>query len=192
MLKARRQRMVVGHLPLAHAIAGKFTRRSLPQPLDAADLRQEAALGLVQAGIYFSGRKGVEFGAYARQRVAGRIRDAFREADHMSRWYRKKAKRGEAMEIPAPVSLQPWMDGSVSAEPSPEQQAAAAERRVRVECAVGMLPARLRVIVRAYYYQELTQEEIGKRLGVTQGRISQLRARALRMMREGMEAEWAA
>jgi len=50
--------------------------------------------------------------------------------------------------------------------------------------AFSELPAKERLVLSLYYYQELTLKQIGQVLHITESRVSQLHARAIRRMRE--------
>jgi len=50
------------------------------------------------------------------------------------------------------------------------------------------LPERLRAVVIGYFYQERPMLEIAAELGVTESRVSQLRAEALILLRDGLNA----
>ena len=50
------------------------------------------------------------------------------------------------------------------------------------------LPERLRAVVIGYFYQERPMLEIAGELGVTESRVSQLRAEALVLLRDGLNA----
>ena len=50
------------------------------------------------------------------------------------------------------------------------------------------LPERLRAVVIGYFYQERPMLEIADELGVTESRVSQLRAEALILLRDGLNA----
>jgi RNA polymerase sigma factor for flagellar operon FliA len=52
--------------------------------------------------------------------------------------------------------------------------------------AVELLPQRLRVVVEQYFFAERPMAEIAEQLGVTESRVSQMRAEALVLMREAM------
>jgi RNA polymerase sigma factor for flagellar operon FliA len=54
--------------------------------------------------------------------------------------------------------------------------------------AIAELPERLRTVVEAYFFHERQMTDIAAELGVTESRVSQMRAEALRLMREGMAA----
>jgi len=51
------------------------------------------------------------------------------------------------------------------------------------------LPPRLRVVVEGYFFQERPMAEIAAELGVTESRVSQLRAEALELLRDGLNTQ---
>jgi RNA polymerase sigma factor for flagellar operon FliA len=52
--------------------------------------------------------------------------------------------------------------------------------------AIELLPERLRFVITAYFFQQRQMADIGAELGVTESRVSQLRADALAMLRDGL------
>jgi RNA polymerase sigma factor for flagellar operon FliA len=58
--------------------------------------------------------------------------------------------------------------------------------------AVGLLPERHRTVIVGYFLENRTSAELAERLAVTESRISQVRSEALAMLREGIEAQYAA
>lgn len=54
--------------------------------------------------------------------------------------------------------------------------------------AIQALPERLRQVVEGYFFEERPMLEIATELGVTESRVSQLRAEALVMLRDGLNA----
>lgn len=52
--------------------------------------------------------------------------------------------------------------------------------------AIEALPDRLRTVVQGYFLQERPMAEIAEELGVTESRVSQLRAEALSLLRDGL------
>lgn len=70
--------------------------------------------------------------------------------------------------------------------PSPEQLVEHQERLEYMVAAVAELPARLRKVVEDYFFAERPMAEIAAELGVTDSRISQMRAEALSLLREAM------
>lgn len=79
----------------------------------------------------------------------------------------------------------PWGD-LPSEDRSPEH---AVEHREKLEylfAAVAELPPRLRLVVREYFLAERPMAEIAARLGVSESRVSQLRATALTLLRDAL------
>jgi RNA polymerase sigma factor for flagellar operon FliA len=60
------------------------------------------------------------------------------------------------------------------------------ERLAYLHDAVETLPERLRVVVRGYFFAERPMAEIAAELGVTESRVSQLRAEAVSLLRDAL------
>ncbi|MCA0437204.1 MAG: sigma-70 family RNA polymerase sigma factor [Austwickia sp.] len=72
---------------------------------------------------------------------------------------------------------------------TPEAQMVLRERQAYLRDAVDALPERLRAVVRGCFFDDRPMRELADRLGVTESRISQMRAEALRMLREGLNSQ---
>lgn len=61
--------------------------------------------------------------------------------------------------------------------------------RVREQLAglIGVLPEKEKIVLSLYYWDELTMKEIGKVLGVTEGRVCQLHAQALMRLKANLD-----
>ena len=71
----------------------------------------------------------------------------------------------------------------------PEEQLLSREREAVLVKAIAALPHRHRVVVRGYFFEERTVADLAGELGVTQSRISQLRAEAMELLRDGVNAQ---
>jgi RNA polymerase sigma factor for flagellar operon FliA len=73
-------------------------------------------------------------------------------------------------------------------EPSagPEEMLIRRERLGYLRHAIDVLPERLRIVITGYYFEERPMAQIAVELGVTESRVSQLRAEALGMLRDGL------
>ncbi|WP_250033417.1 sigma-70 family RNA polymerase sigma factor [Paractinoplanes maris] len=73
-------------------------------------------------------------------------------------------------------------------EPSagPEEMLIRRERVGYLRDAIDALPERLRAVVRGYFFEERPMARIAEELGVTESRVSQLRAEALTLLRDGL------
>jgi RNA polymerase sigma factor for flagellar operon FliA len=70
----------------------------------------------------------------------------------------------------------------------PEQLILHREKIGYLHHAIDALPERLRLVVSAYFFDERPMTEIATELGVTESRVSQLRAEALTLLRDGLNA----
>ena len=75
-----------------------------------------------------------------------------------------------------------------SGDLGPDQVLVDRERRAYLTDAILALPERLRQVVIGYFYEERPMQELAAELGVTESRVSQLRAEALLLLRDGMNA----
>lgn len=70
--------------------------------------------------------------------------------------------------------------------PGPEELLIRRERLGYLRHAVEALPERLRAVVTGYFFEERPMAQIAAELGVTESRVSQLRAEALGLLRDGL------
>ena len=70
----------------------------------------------------------------------------------------------------------------------PEELLIHRERIGYLHHAIEALPDRLKQVVTAYFFDERPMLEIAEELGVTESRVSQLRAEALTLLRDGMNS----
>jgi RNA polymerase sigma factor for flagellar operon FliA len=73
-------------------------------------------------------------------------------------------------------------------DPGPEEVMLNRERASYLVDAVAALPERLRAVVEGYFFNERPMAELATELGVTESRISQMRAEALALLKDGMTA----
>lgn len=180
---------------IAHRTAATY---GLPQGVDTSDLVSCGVLGLAEAWERFDPQRGVAFEAFAVPRVKGAIVDAIRASDWVPRKARQKARQtGESLVLLVSMdSSQPSEDGDRSTVERladetadlPGDELLAAEGRHGLMASLNSLPERERMIVTLHYFQGVQLAEIAKSLGVTESRVSQLHTRALKMLRDGLEA----
>ncbi len=89
------------------------------------------------------------------------------------------------------MSLQAFEEGTVddllpARTLTPEAVLERRERMAYLHDAVAALPERLRVVVEGYFFRERPMAEIAAELGVTESRVSQLRAEAVSLMRDAI------
>jgi RNA polymerase sigma factor for flagellar operon FliA len=91
------------------------------------------------------------------------------------------------------LSLQGFAAGSAEdmvteQSAGPEDQLLHREQLGYLRDAVAALPERLRIVITGYFLNERPMAEIAAELGVSESRVSQLRAEALVLMRDGLNA----
>lgn len=74
---------------------------------------------------------------------------------------------------------------------TPEVALVARERAAYLRDAIEVLPQRLRVVIRGCFFEDRPMRELAAQLGVTESRISQMRAEALSLLRDGMNSQLA-
>jgi RNA polymerase sigma factor for flagellar operon FliA len=102
---AKRDRIVIEHLPLAKAIAIRVYK-NLPVHVDLDDLIHAGVLGLFDAATKFNPDKKVAFPSYAKHRIKGAIVDSLRQLDWASRDLRRRYKQVEALTRDLQATLQ--------------------------------------------------------------------------------------
>lgn len=91
------------------------------------------------------------------------------------------------------LSLQAGTDTSyedllTSSDLTPEQEVEHRERLDYLVAAIAELPQRLRTVVEEYFLAERPMAEIAETLGVSESRVSQIRAEALVLLRDAMNS----
>src|SRR5713226_96191 len=102
---AKRDRIVLEHLPLVKAIAVRV-HENLPVHVDLDDLVHAGVLGLFDAAGKFNPDKQVAFSSYAKHRIKGAILDSLRQLDWASRDLRRRHKQVEAATRDLSATLQ--------------------------------------------------------------------------------------
>jgi RNA polymerase sigma factor for flagellar operon FliA len=102
---AKRDRVVLEHLPLVKAIAVRV-HENLPVHVDLDDLVHAGVLGLFDAATKYNPEKKVVFSSYAKHRIKGAILDSLRQLDWASRDLRRRHKQVEAVTRELSTTLQ--------------------------------------------------------------------------------------
>jgi RNA polymerase sigma factor FliA len=83
---------------------------------------------------------------------------------------------------------QTFADVLPASEPTPDAQLEHRERLEYLDEAVEELPERLRLVIRGYFIDERPMAELADELGVTESRISQMRAEALVLLKDALNS----
>lgn len=76
-----------------------------------------------------------------------------------------------------------------SADGGPEDAILDRERKAYLVDSIEALPERLRQVVIGYFFEERSMQAIADELGVSESRVSQLRAEALLLMKDGINSQ---
>src|SRR5882672_1133320 len=184
------------YMPLVRQAVARILRR-LPPSVTRDDVMAAGTYGLFDALRKNSGPRGATFEWYARTRIRGAIVDELRVED----WLPRRARR-EAAES-ATVSGASQQAGVLRFDDLPESgrealvdsKAASAldvaqesRESATLRAAVASLPERERLIVTEHYFHDVEFKTIAATLGVSQPRVSQLRARAIGKLRSILES----
>ncbi len=78
---------------------------------------------------------------------------------------------------------------ATSSVDSPEDAIVDRERKAFLTDSVAALPERLRLVVIGYFFEERSMQDLADELGVSESRVSQLRAEALILLKDGMNSQ---
>ncbi|HVU00179.1 MAG TPA: sigma-70 family RNA polymerase sigma factor [Polyangiaceae bacterium] len=190
------------YAPVVLQIAGGFQRR-LPRNVLRDDLVAAGMSGLWDAIVKHGEERGEAFDWYVRVRIRGAILDELRAQDWLPRRARAAAAQaavatgGAAQAAPVVLRFDDVSDTeqarclTATETPTGEQHLVLQHTRNAIAKAVEQLPERERHIVSQHYFKGVKFKELGRMLGVSEPRISQLHSRAMDRLK-GMLAEEAA
>jgi RNA polymerase sigma factor for flagellar operon FliA len=126
--------------------------------------------------------------------ILGRVPSPQEVADAAGMTLAEIAQNDEDIARAQVLSLQGAQDASLdeilpTGGPTPEQLVEHRERLTYLIEAVDELPERLRIVVTDYFLNERPMSEIAAELGVTESRVSQMRAEALVLLRDALNHE---
>lgn len=194
------EQLVVANMPVARAIAKRYTGRSGFGP----DLEQAACLALVRAAQDFDPARG-PFLPYAVACMSGEVRRFYRDSAWVIRPPRpvqarhrevegrdqhvrdgvviESCFRPRSLDQPLPGTLVP-LGSSIPDDDAREQM----ENRLLLETLLRALTPRARRILHLRFFEDLTQQEIGAQLGIHQVQVSRLLAQHLQELRVLIDA----
>lgn len=180
------------YLPLVLRVVAQLGRR-LPPNVQRDDLVAAGTFGLVEA-LRRSTHRGPAFERYARIRVRGAVVDELRAQDWLTRRARTRVARagdpGWAMRHVVGFDDLPETHRALAdATATPQEHMEWRRACVALDHAVSTLPRREADIVRWHYFDGVPFKAIAVRLGVSKPRVSQLHARAVGLLREGLRPQ---
>jgi RNA polymerase sigma factor for flagellar operon FliA len=189
-LSAPDEKLIRDNMPLVKIIARRFSKR-LPASVAHDDLLGAGALGLIDSVVRRRGDDESSFACYTRIRIRGAIFDELRSHD----WLPRRSRNADPQENdgpPRPVAVIHFDDLGTEADRTPADKSAATnplhaltQKRMAtvVKHELGQLPQRDRLVLHLHYFKGMRLKEIGRLLGVSEARISQIHHRALGQLR---------
>ncbi|HWP39874.1 MAG TPA: sigma-70 family RNA polymerase sigma factor [Tepidisphaeraceae bacterium] len=159
------------HLNLIRAVAGQLRRR-LPPTVEPGELIGDGYFGLRSAIRRFDPSRGVPFQHFALRRIRGAMLDGLRQRDFPQR-------RSSQPNLPPP-RFQP-LDPDQLLDHSHMHSRLVQQSWVQNQ--LQHLPRRTRLVLQLYYLEALPMAAIAVCLGISQPRVCQLHAAALRKLR---------
>jgi len=153
MKTCERHELILDYMPLANKLAWE-KKRELPPSVDIDELKSAAYMGLVKAANRFSPKYQVAFPTYARFRIRGEILDYLREL----RW----DIRAKVQNVDQEVLEILYFDHKIS------HTGEFFQKVTKSLSAIG------KKVLLMYYVQERSLKEIGRVLGLSESRISQI------------------
>jgi RNA polymerase sigma-B factor len=176
---APRTRLIEGYLPRVRSIARRFLGRG--EQLD--DLVQVGTLGLIAAVDRCDPNRSSHLTAYVDRCVEGEIRRHLRDRTSPVRVPRRIQRDVGRVTV---VRIDEESEGRLPTLPALDDVGVA---RALVAAAARRLDPREREIVCLRFFHDLSQAEIGRRVGLSQEQVSRVLAAAITKMRVHLEPE---
>ena len=189
-LNAPDEQLIKENMPLVKIIARRFSKR-LPSSVAQDDLVGAGALGLIDSVVRRRGNDENSFACYTRIRIRGAIFDELRSHD----WLPRRSRSAENKDVdgpPRPVAVVHFDDLPTEADRTPSDRSlegnplnALTRKRIAtmLKQELSLLPERDRLVLHLHYFKGMRLKEIGRLLGVSEARISQIHHRALGQLR---------
>lgn len=189
-LSAPDEALIREHMPLVKIFARRFSRR-LPPSVAHDDLLGAGALGLIDSVVRRRGDDEGSFACYTRIRIRGAMFDELRSHDWLPRRSRS-AERNNKEGVPQPVAVVHFEDLPSGADRTPADNAKdgdplemLSKKRMAtlLRQELELLPERDRLVLHLHYFKGMRLKEIGRLLGVSEARVSQIHHRALHQLK---------
>ncbi len=171
------------YTPLANRIAGGFFKR-LPSSVLIDDIKAAAIMGLWEISKKYSLLSPQNFEAMATVRIRGSIIDELRRQDWITRRQRTSAKFITPPKIVSISSVDDfWGNGPKELHIQATQDSDLKDTIKEIKCEVIKLPVRERFVIEKRM-EGMNMIDIAKIMKVTEPRICQIYARAIKRLRE--------
>ncbi len=190
-LSAPDEKLIRDNMTLVKLIARRFAKR-LPSSVAQDDLMGAGALGLIDSVVRRRGDDETSFACYTRIRIRGAIFDELRAHDWLPRRSRKHSPDEQVKGQPRPVAVIHFDDLPSESDRTPQDKSsegnplsALTRKRAALQLKqeLEQLPERDKLVLHLHYFKGMRLKEIGRFLGVSEARISQIHHRALSQLK---------
>ena len=202
--------LIESHIPYSHAIAAEMLKR-FPRHVERREVEAAAELGLVQAANAYDSSRGIAFTTFAYYRIRGAVFDLLRQVARTDKFEmagneymtdyssappdpENRASYEEIKRVTASIVTSYFLslealpqEPTANDDESPIDRMVREEQQKRIRSALATLPEKNRRVLECYYFEDLTLDEIGKRLGLSKSWVSRMHAKGLEMLRPLLE-----
>jgi RNA polymerase sigma factor for flagellar operon FliA len=184
---ALRNQLVEHYYPIVKHIAWKM-KKKFPKSIQYDEFVSAGAVGLIQSVEHFDLQKGIKFEAYALHRIKGAMLDYVRDISESPRDYYKKKKNNQ-LEYKDIVTIFHYEDrkycrkheNNYNKEPCYEIKDFRFNNNIKnyddqdeMDNIIQKLKPIKQKVLTYYYIDNLTMKQIGKKLNLSESRISQM------------------
>ena len=191
------ENLIRKHMPLVRQMARRIASKA-PASIIPDDLYSAGSLGLVDSVLRNNGGEGASFACYVRMRIKGAIYDEMRSSDWLPRRNRQNNNEntGQHSGQPHPVAVIRFDDLPPGKESNPQNKEERSNpfemlntkrSNEKLKIALNSVPIRDRLILHLHYFRGMQVREIGRLLGISDARISQIHHKALERIRPLIE-----
>jgi len=202
--------LIESHIPYSHAIAAEMLKR-FPRHVERREVEAAAEFGLVQAANAYDSSRGIAFTTFAYYRIRGAVFDLLRQVARTDKFEmagneymtdyssappdpENRASYEEIKRVTASIVTSYFLslealpqEPTANDDESPIDRMVREEQQKRIRSALATLPEKNRRVLECYYFEDLTLDEIGKRLGLSKSWVSRMHAKGLEMLRPLLE-----
>ena len=197
MYQRSKKEIILENLPLVKKIAGAIYRRIPEGVVEFDELVNTGVIGLIKALDKYDEKRS-KFSTYAYIKIRGEILDYLRRLDPLPRNLREKIKNSDWEDYKEEVLFFISLEGELfngsenlrvkdtlqGDTPNPEEVVLRQELIELLSKAISELPEREQLVLQLLFVEELDLKSVSEILGISVSRVSQLKAEALKKLRE--------
>jgi RNA polymerase sigma factor for flagellar operon FliA len=178
-----RDQLILAYMPVVRDLA--FTRWVLGSNiLDFEDLISAGTIGLCKAVDRYDPSYNVLFLTYAEYRIRGEMVDEIRRMDMATRHQRIKINKDPTKHQDYVSILLGHRQVSDHTPIDPLDIIFRKELHKKLERSLVQLPKTHRTVLRMYFFKEISLLRIGKKLGFSESRASQIKTEGLKLLKD--------